>query len=113
MQKDYSKLSLKEFYPIYLSAHKHPATKLLHFLGQLLTISYIALVLWMTFNIHWIAAGFLWNTTEVVYLLAWPSHKYIEKNVPLGKTSKWKSKWCDLRMFWDVLIVRKVRLDGR
>ena len=110
---DYSKMTIREFYPVYLAAHKHPATKLWHFFGQFLTLSYILGVLWLAVNVHWLGLALLWHTTEVIYIPAWLSHKHIEKNVPLGKTAKWKSKWCDLKMFWDVLIARKVPLDGR
>lgn len=110
---EYSNLSIKEFYPIYLAAHKHPLTKIFHFFGQFLTLGYILGVLWLAINIHWFALFLLWHTTEIIYIPAWWSHKNIEKNIPLGKTYKWKSKLCDLIMFWDVLIARKVPLDGR
>ncbi len=111
MENDYSSLSIAEFYPIYLNAHKRSLTKLAHFFGQFLTLGYIFFVFWLCIHFSWIALGYLWFTTEVIYIPAWWSHKKIEGNVPLGKTAKWSSKYCDLKMFADVVFLRKIPLD--
>ena len=106
-------ITFKEYYPLYVAAHKHPATKLLHFAGQFLTIAYIWFIIALSVKVSWLLLGYLWFTPNVIYILAWPSHWWIEKNQPLAFTNKKLAKLSDLVMFWDVLIARKIPLDGR
>lgn len=106
------KIVFNEYYQMYLAAHKHPATKLLHFAGQLLTVLYIYLILKLSLTRELLLLGYLWFTPNVVYLLAWPSHWWIEKNEPLAYTNKWWAKLSDLKMLYEVLTL-KVPLDTR
>lgn len=107
-----NKIIFKDYYQMYLAAHKHPATKILHFLGQFLTIGYIWLIVWLTLRVSYFWVGYLYFAPNIIYLLAWPSHWWIEKNEPLAYTNKWYAKLSDLKMFLDVF-TGKVPLDAR
>lgn len=104
MEEDLSKLGFWEFYhKHYLPAHSLKITKAFHLLGQLMTIGYIWLVIWCGLNLHWIAFGYLFWSTEIVYILAHYSHKTWEKNRPLCLDYKWKSKIADIVMCTQLL----------
>lgn len=112
-EQDLSKLGFWEFYhKHYLPAHSLKITKIYHVLGNLMTLLYIAGVIWAGFNLHWIAFGYLFWTFEVVYPLAHYSHKVYEKNKPLGLTYKWKSKISDWVMCFQLLTFQ-LKWDGR
>ena len=101
-----------EYYSRYLAAHKHPATKILHFCGTALTILYIWWIIWLGLNVHYFAFGYLWFWPNIVRIFAWPSHYWIERNDPLGKYNKWLAKWADWKMTFEVFSC-KIPLDGR
>ena len=106
------KIVFNEYYQMYLAAHKHPATKLLHFLGQVATVLFIWAVIKISLVKGHLLFGYLWFAPNVVYFFAWPAHWWIEKNEPLAYTNKWYAKLSDFRMFYDVL-TGKVKLDTR
>lgn len=106
------KIVFSEYYRHYLNAHKKPWTKLLHFAGQILTLIYIYYIIKWSVSIHWAFWGYMWFAQNVVYLTAWPSHWWIEKNEPLGYTNKYYAKISDIKMLYQV-ITGKVPLDTR
>ena len=112
MAEDLSKLSFDEYYKLYISAHKNPYNKLLHFLGTILTPFYIWFVIWLSLNVSWLGWGYLIFAPDFVRLFAWPGHWILEKNIPLGKYNRWKAKICDWKMAVDV-VRGKIPLDGR
>ena len=93
-------MDLKEYYNYYLSLHKHPKTRLLHFLGQWVTISFIIMVL---YNNLWYLIPLI---PFVVYPFAWSGHYFFEKNEPAAFSDPIKAKLCDWMMFRDIIIGR-------
>ena len=100
-------MNISQYYKYYLTLHKHPKCKLLHFIGQWVTILFTIFVL---YNWYWFLIPLI---PFVVYPFAWSGHLYFEKNKPLawdgvkdgGKTTL-KAKLCDWIMFKDILLGR-------
>ena len=68
--------TFKEFYPYYLSEHKHPINKLLHLFGTILGI--IIFLILMTNNMYlYFPLSFIPG-----YFFAWVGHFIFEKNRP-------------------------------
>ena len=68
--------SFSEFYPFYLSEHRNPANRRMHFLGT--TVGVVAVVIAILgFNFWWLLAGMLAG-----YACAWFGHFMYEKNQP-------------------------------
>ncbi len=108
-----SKREVLEYYPKYLLVHKNPINKLLHILGNLLTIFFIASEGFLMMKISLWFAPFLVLTPFVVYLCAWPGHRIFEKNKPATwNTNPLLTKFCDWIMVKDLLL-RNIPLDGR
>lgn len=103
MEKEINDLSFWEFYELYLTKHRHPVNKVLHLVGNILTVLYVFLVSWLCLNVSWIAAGYFLYTFEVVYWTAHYGHKHYEKNTPLGIAYKLKSKVSDWIMCFQLL----------
>jgi hypothetical protein len=68
--------TFREFYPFYLSEHRHPVCRRLHFAGSALVLMAIAAAL-VTLNAWWLAAA-----PVVGYGFAWIGHLFFEKNRP-------------------------------
>lgn len=107
-----SKQEVDDFYLTYLLAHKNPWNKLLHLIGNLVTISYILFLLYLIFIFP--LAVFLWVFVPyVVYPFAWAGHFIFEKNKPATfYTNPLLTKRCDWRMIKD-LCLRKLSWDTR
>ena len=93
-------MDLKEYYNYYLSLHKHPKTRLLHFLGQWVTISFIIMVL---YNNLWYLIPLI---PFVVYPFAWSGHYFFEHNKPAAFVNPFYAKVSDWIMFKDILLGR-------
>ena len=93
-------MDLKEYYNYYLSLHKHPKTRLLHFLGQWVTISFIIMVL---YNNLWYLIPLI---PFVVYPFAWSGHYFFEQNKPAAFVNPLYAKVSDWIMFKDILLGR-------
>lgn len=107
-----TKKQLKEYYPIYLQAHKDPINKVLHVIGNFLTISYVFYIFYLS-NINPLFLFLLIFTPFVVYIGAWPGHFKFEKNKPATfKTNPVLTKACDWIMIYQ-LITGKLNLDTR
>ena len=89
--------NFEEYYPYYLSLHKNKTCRLLHFLGQLATISYTIWVLW---NWYWYLIPFI---PFIIYPFAWTGHYLFEKNEPAAFKDPVKAKLSDWMMFIDII----------
>ena len=96
-------MKLDKYYKYYLTLHENPKCKLLHFIGQWVTIFFTIFVL---YNWYWYLIPLI---PLVVYPFAWSGHFIFEKNKPLA----WKggkitllAKLCDWIMFKDILLGR-------
>jgi hypothetical protein len=65
-----------EFWPYYLSHHKMPATRYLHFAGTLLALLFLAKAV-LGFGFGYLVVALLSG-----YGMAWIGHAFIEKNHP-------------------------------
>ena len=65
-------MSFKEYYEYYLTLHTHPKCRLMHFLGQCATISFIIFIF---YNFYWYFIPFI---PFVVYPFAWSGHYFFE-----------------------------------
>jgi hypothetical protein len=89
--------SFREFYPFYLSEHRHPACRRLHFVGSTLVLGCVALAI-ATRNGGWLAAALLAG-----YGCAWAGHFFFEHNRPATFTHPVYSFIGDWVMFKDIL----------
>ncbi|MGH9942679.1 MAG: Mpo1-like protein [Pyrinomonadaceae bacterium] len=92
--------SFTEFYPFYLSEHRDPTCRRLHFAGSLL----ILLVLFAAIlTRHW---WLLLLVPFVGYGFAWVGHFFFERNRPATFTYPLYSLLGDWVMFKDILTGR-------
>src|SRR5688500_5793884 len=82
----------EEFWPYYVSEHRKPATRVLHFLGTSLVIA--TLFAAALLSPWWILAAPLAG-----YIPAWTAHFFVEKNRPATFTYPGWSLRADFRMF--------------
>jgi hypothetical protein len=92
--------SFAEFYPFYLSEHRHPTCRRLHFAGTLLVLACAALAI-LTGSFWWLAAAPLFG-----YGFAWVGHFFFERNRPATFSHPLYSLAGDWVMFTDVLAGR-------
>lgn len=89
--------SLKEFYPYYLSEHRDPTCRVLHFIGTSLVF---VVLFWALFTQTWWG---LLLVPVVGYAFAWIGHAFFEHNKPATFTYPFYSLASDFIMFWDLL----------
>lgn len=89
--------SLKEFYPYYLSEHKNPTSKTLHFIGTFIVIICFFLGIYCDNNKFYIAMPFFG------YGFAWVGHFFFEKNKPATFKYPFYSLASDFILFYDLL----------
>jgi hypothetical protein len=89
--------SFRDFYPFYLSEHRHRACRRLHFVGSLLVLAAIAVAI-LTRNPWWLLAA-----PVAGYGFAWVGHFFYEKNRPATFTHPLYSLVGDWVMFADIL----------
>ena len=92
--------TLKEFYPFYLSQHRHLLNRVLHFVGTL-----CVLILFARFAV---LRQFKWLLLAPVagYAFAWVGHFFVERNRPATFTYPVLSLVCDFVMFFQILTFR-------
>ena len=89
--------TFRDFYPFYLSEHRHPVCRRLHFAGSLLVIAAIAAAI-LTGSAWWLLAA-----PVAGYGFAWVGHFFFEKNRPATFTHPLYSLIGDWVMFGDIL----------
>ena len=93
--------SFEDFYPYYLSEHRQPTCRRLHFLGILLALTaLLTIVLSQAFR-------FLWLPLVLGYGFAWVGHYFFEKNRPATFEYPLYSLRGDFRMFREILTGRR------
>jgi len=90
-------MTIAEYYQHYLTLHKNPKCRLLHFIGQLVTIIY---TVWILYNWYWFLIPFI---PFVVYPFAWSGHYIFEKNTPAAFKRPIYAKISDWMMFRDII----------
>jgi hypothetical protein len=102
--------NIKEYYIYYLTLHKNPNCRMLHFIGQIFTIAYVVICVILSLVWGWHILIALLGTPFVVYPFAWSGHYFFEKNQPAAFRNPIKAKICDWIMFVDIIKGRlKVR----
>jgi hypothetical protein len=95
MEKKYQ--TFRSFYPYYLTEHKNPTSRALHFIGTLLI--FICLILGIiTGKWFWFVA-----IPFAGYGFAWFGHFFFEKNKPATFVYPLYSLGSDFVMFWHTL----------
>ena len=89
--------TFRDFYPFYLSEHRHPVCRRLHFIGSALVLTVIGAAI-VTRNAWWLAAA-----PVAGYGFAWVGHFFFEKNRPATFTYPLYSLAGDWKMFGDIL----------
>jgi hypothetical protein len=94
--KDSGFRSFAEFYPFYLSEHRDPVSRRLHFIGTWCTVLCL-LVLATT-------GEPLWGLGAAVcgYTFAWIGHYFFEHNRPATFRHPFYSLASDFRMWWEL-----------
>ena len=92
--------SFAEFYPFYLSEHRHPTCRRLHFVGSSLAIGCVLAAI-LDANAWWIAAAVVAG-----YGFAWAGHAFFEHNRPATFKHPLYSFVGDWAMYRDMLIGR-------
>ena len=92
--------SFREFYPFYLSEHRHPVCRRLHFTGSLLAVGCVIAAI--------AAQSPLWLVAAALagYGFAWAGHAFFEHNRPATFTHPVYSFLGDWAMFRDMLTGR-------
>ena len=98
--------TFREFYPFYLSEHRNPTCRKLHFAGSSLVLGIILLAI-VTANAWWLLAVPLAG-----YGFAWVGHFAFEKNRPATFTYPLWSLMGDWVMYWQ-LLTGKIRFDEK
>ena len=89
--------TFRDFYPFYLSEHRHPACRRLHFAGSVLVLAAIAAAI-VTGNAWWLVAA-----PVAGYGFAWAGHFFFEKNRPATFSYPFYSLLGDWVMFGDIV----------
>ncbi len=93
-------MTFSEYYKYYLTLHTHPKCRLLHFIGQWVTLLFVYSIV---SNGFWLLIPL---TPFIVYPFAWSGHYFFEKNKPAAFSDPWKAKAADWVMFKDILLRR-------
>lgn len=89
--------SFAEFYPFYLTEHRHPTCRRLHFIGSTLVLVCLAS--------FFITSAGMWLVAAPVcgYGFAWIGHFGFEKNKPASFKQPLYSLMGDWVMYWQLL----------
>lgn len=90
-----------EYYQYYLTLHQKKETKLWHIFGNLITLAYIIISIYLSIS-NLLFLGLLSAAPFVIYPFAWYSHLFIEKNKPAAWSNPIWAKMCDWRMIYEV-----------
>ena len=93
-------MPLNEYYKYYLTLHQNSTCRLLHFVGQCVTLLYTGFVI---YNSFWLLTPLI---PFVIYPFAWSGHYFFEKNEPAAFSDPIKAKISDWIMFKDIILGR-------
>lgn len=88
--------SFAEFWPLYVRAHAHPRTRLLHAIGSALALACIVLAVI-------VSAWFLLVAPLIGYAFAWYAHFFVEHNKPATFGHPFYSLAADYVMVWKMI----------
>ena len=94
--------TFRDFYPFYLSEHRNPTCRRLHFVGSTLVLVIVVVAIARR------DARWLWLAPVAGYGFAWIGHFFFEKNRPATFSHPLYSFVGDWAMFRDIL-VRRIR----
>jgi hypothetical protein len=94
--KDSGFRSFAEFYTFYLSEHRNPVSRTLHYIGTWGSIAFMAVALF-TGEPWWLLASALSG-----YTFAWIGHFRFERNKPATFRYPFYSLASDFRMWWEL-----------
>lgn len=92
--------SFAEFYPFYLGEHRHPASRLLHYLGTWGALICLATA-FIQGNAWWVGGALASG-----YCFAWIGHFAFERNRPATFRHPFYSLAGDFRMWWELNLGR-------
>jgi hypothetical protein len=105
MKKQYK--TFREFYPFYLTEHRHPVSRILHFIGtSLVFVILISTILMQT----WVG---LLLIPLVGYGFAWAGHFFFEKNKPATFQYPLYSLGSDFKLFFEILAGKQSLLSDK
>ena len=93
-------MTISQYYKYYLTLHEHPKCRLLHFIGQWMTIIFMSLVIYKKLWLFLIISPF------IIYPFAWSGHYFFENNTPAAFNDPLKAKISDWLMFRDIILRR-------
>jgi hypothetical protein len=94
--KDSGFRSFAEFYPFYLSEHRNPVSRVLHYIGTWCAVLCLFAVLF-TGDLRWLFGALLGG-----YFFAWLGHFRFEHNRPATFRFPFYSLAGDFRMWWEL-----------
>jgi hypothetical protein len=94
--KDSGFRSFAEFYAFYLSEHRHPVSRVLHYLGTWGSVLCVAAFI-ASGKLLWLAGAGLSG-----YTFAWIGHFRFERNKPATFRYPFYSFASDFRMWWEL-----------
>ena len=94
--------TFRDFYPFYLSEHRNPTCRRLHFVGSTLVLVIVVVAIARR------DARWLWLAPVAGYGIAWIGHFFFEKNRPATFSHPLYSFVGDWAMFRDIL-ARRIR----
>lgn len=105
--KDPGFRSFSEFYPFYLSEHRHPVSRMLHYTGTWCAVLCLAALV-VSGDPAWFIAALVSG-----YAFAWVGHFSFEHNRPATFRHPFYSLAGDFRMWWDLNLGRLTFRDER
>jgi hypothetical protein len=94
--KDSGFRSFAEFYPFYLTEHRHPVSRVLHYIGTWCAVACLA-ALAVSGEIGWLIGALVCG-----YTFAWIGHFRFERNRPATFRYPFYRLAGDFRMWWEL-----------
>lgn len=94
-------MDFEDYYQKYLSLHQNKWNKMMHLLGNVITIFFI---IFCIYNKHYFS---ILVSPFIIYIFAWTGHLYFEKNKPATWNSNFiLTKLCDWKMCYQMIMGR-------